>query len=101
MPTTHDPHDTLRRGVLASVLDGPADTDSALRRMVANGSGVPADLETLVAKIHAHAYRVTDADVTVPASARGEDSMFEVIVAASMGAAEQRLAAGLRALEQA
>ena len=101
MTMTNDPHDILRRGVLASVLDGPADTDAALRHAVAGRSGVPADLTALVEKIHAHAYRVTDADVTVPASARGEDAMFELIVAASIGAAEERLAAGLRALEQA
>jgi hypothetical protein len=97
----HDPHDALRRQVIDSVVEGRADSDPALRRAAFSGAGLPADLATLVAKIHAHAYRVTDADVTHPAAVRGDDPMFEVIVSASIGAAEARFAAGMRALAEA
>lgn len=97
----HDPHDALRRRVLDSVLDGPGDSDTATRHAAASAAGLPEDLRPLVMKIHAHAYRITDPDVTVPAAVRGEDQMFELIVSASLGAAEARLTAGLRALEEA
>ncbi|HET9425322.1 MAG TPA: hypothetical protein VFO55_08130 [Gemmatimonadaceae bacterium] len=96
-----DPHAGLRDRALASVLDGPAQTESALRHAVARNEAVPPDLARLVAKVHAHAYRVTDEDVAAPKFKYGEDRMFELIVSAAMGASKLRLDAGLKALEDA
>jgi hypothetical protein len=96
-----DPHATRRDRALASVLDGPAHTESALRNASANNAGLPADLQSLVAKVHAHAYRVTDEDVAAAQAKYGDDALFEIIVSAAMGASRQRLEAGLKALEDA
>jgi hypothetical protein len=96
-----DPHSTLRDQVLDQVLTGPGETAPALRQAAANGSGVPPDLQPLVEKIHAHAYKVTDEDVAKLQATYGDDKMFEVIVSAALGASRKRLFAGLRALEQA
>lgn len=97
----HDPHAKLRDAVLERVLDGPAETAPGLRAAAASGSGLPPDLQPLVEKIHANAWRVTDDDVSQARRAYGDDAMFEVIVAAAVGASRIRLMAGLRALEEA
>ena len=96
-----DPHAKLRDAALSSVLDGPAHTDATLRSAAARNAGLPNDLQYLVAKIHAHAYRVTDDDVARAQKAYGDDKLFEIIVSAAMGASRQRLDAGLKALGDA
>jgi predicted RNA polymerase sigma factor len=97
----NDPHAEQRDRALASVLDGPGQSDPGLRKAAAANQQVPQDLQALVAKVHAHAYRVTDEDVTAAKVKYGDDRMFEVIVSAAMGASKQRLDAGLRALDEA
>jgi hypothetical protein len=96
-----DPHAALRDEVLTRVLDGPAETDPSLRRAAADGRALPADLQRLVEKIRKHAYKVTDADIVALQAVYGDDALFEVIVSAALGASRQRLAAGLRALDEA
>jgi hypothetical protein len=98
---TSDPHATLRDRVLQRVLDGPGESDPALRRAAADGRGVPADLQAVVDKIHRHAYKVTDEDIAELQKRYGDDELFEIIVSASLGASHARLVAGLYALEQA
>jgi hypothetical protein len=97
----HDPHAKLRDEVLHQVLDGPGESDPVVRRAAAANSDVPSDLQTLIDKIHRHAYTVTDDDVASLQVGYGDDKMFEIIVSAALGASRQRLAAGLSALEQA
>lgn len=97
----NDPHAALRDAALASVLSGPAQSEPATRRSAAKNEAVPADLQMLVAKVHAHAYRVTDDDVAAAQKKFGDDKLFEVIVSAAMGASKLRLDAGLKALEEA
>lgn len=96
-----DPNAKLRDEILDQVLGGPAQTEPALRKAAANGSGLPADLQPLVEKIQAHAYKVTDSDIARLRSSRSDDELFEVIVSAALGASSKRLFAGLRALEDA
>ena len=97
----HDPYAMLRDQVLHSVLDGPAHTEAALRRAAAADGDVGAALQPLVGKIHRHAYAVTDEDLDGLQSRYDDDALFEIIVSAALGASERRLAAGLRALEDA
>lgn len=97
----NDPHAILRDLALKSVLEGPAESDSALRSAAARNNGLPNDLQYLVAKIHAHAYRVTNDDVARAQKVYGDDKLFEVIVSAAMGASKQRLDVALRALDDA
>ena len=96
-----DPYTALRNQVLDTVLRGRGESDPSVRSAAADGSGVPADLQTLVAKIHAHAYRVTDEDVARAQAKYGDDQMFEIIVSAALGASRNRLNAGLAALDKA
>ena len=97
----HDPHAKLRDDVLEQVLEGPGETEPALRKSVAENRGVPPDMKPLVDKIHAHAYKVTDDDVARLRRTYDDDRLFELIVSSALGASRQRLVAGLRALEGA
>jgi len=72
-----------------------------VRRAAANGSGVPADLDVLVEKIHRHAYKVTDEEIAALQATYGDDQLFEIIVSAALGASRARLVAGLQTLEEA
>jgi hypothetical protein len=99
MPT--DPHARLRDRVLETVLQGSGESDPALRSAAAEGSGLPADLQELVDKIHRHAYKVTDDDITRLQARYGDDRMFEIVVSAALGASRTRLLAGLAALDGA
>jgi hypothetical protein len=96
-----DPHADLRDRVVRSVLQGAGESDPAIRRAAAEGSGVPADLQGLIDKIHRHAYRVTDADIVPLQTRYGDDQMFEIVVSAALGASRKRLLAGLEALDDA
>jgi alkylhydroperoxidase family enzyme len=98
---TTDPHAALRDRVLQLVLDGRGETDPTLRRAAAEGHGVPAELEPLVQKIHAHAYKVTDEDIARLQTTYSEDQLFEIVVSAALGASRQRLDVGLQALRDA
>lgn len=96
-----DPHAALRDRVLTRVLHGPGDSDSAVRVAAAERTDVPADLCSLIATIHDHAYRVTDDDVARVQAVYGDDCTFEIMVSAALGASRRRLLAGLEALEEA
>jgi alkylhydroperoxidase family enzyme len=90
----------LRDATAEAVLRGPGTTPSALREAVARGEP-PEELRALVEKIQRHAYKVTDEDLAALRGQYSEDQLFELVVAAAFGAAEERLRAGLRALEEA
>ena len=89
-----DPHAALRERVLSTVLEGPGESNPGTRQAAAaNSPQVPADLKTLVEKIHRHAYRVTDEDVARLQATYGDDRLFEIIVSTAVGASRARLAA--------
>lgn len=96
-----DPHATKRDAVLRTVLEGPGESDPAVRAAAAAGAGASPDLLALVDKIHHHAYRVTDEDVARLQRVHGDDALFEIIVSAALGASHERLVAGLQALRDA
>jgi len=62
---------------------------------------MPEDLAAFVERIHRHAFKITDPEVAALRERHGEDAIFEVVVAAAAGAAEQRFLAGLKAVEDA
>ena len=90
----------LQRATHHTVLEGFGHTDAALRQQVASGSAPP-DLAPLVDKIRNHAHRVTDAEIDALRARYTEDQLFEIIVAAALGAAEHRLKRALAAVEKA
>jgi hypothetical protein len=98
---TADPHVVLRNKVLETVLAGPGNSDESVRSAAFNRTNLPADLKALVDKIEHHAYQVTDEDLTRLQAKYSDDQLFEIIVAAALGASERRLLAGLEALADA
>ena len=58
-------------------------------------------LVTLVQKIRARAYTVTDADLDALRGRYTDDQLFEIVLAAAFGAASDRLSAAHQALEDA
>lgn len=95
-----DDLDALKEGTAAAVLKGPGTTSVELRQALARGEP-PEDLRVLVEKIRRHAYKVTDEDIAALRARYSEDQVFEMVVATIVGAADERLRAGLRALEDA
>jgi hypothetical protein len=96
-----DPHATIRDEVFRRVFEGPGESETALRKAVAENESVPSDLQALIDKIHTHAYQVTDDDVARVQARYGDDSSFEIIVSAAVGASCKRLLPALAALEDA
>jgi alkylhydroperoxidase family enzyme len=84
----------------AAVLDAAGSTDATVRHQVASGQP-PSELAVLVQKIRERAYTVTDSDVDRLRDRYSEDQLFEVIVAAAVGAAGERLDAALDAVGRA
>ena len=89
-----------RRATVQAALEGPGATSPELRQSLARGEP-PSELAVLVEKIRRHAYRITDEDLDALRDRYTEDQLFEVIVAAVIGAAEERLRAAQRVLEEA
>ncbi|HEY3221364.1 MAG TPA: hypothetical protein VGJ80_11580 [Gemmatimonadales bacterium] len=99
-------YDAFRKRLVDAVLHAPGDTAESLRGAVlehAGGGGardgVPVELTPYVDKVALHAYRSTDDDVTALRRAGySDDAVFEVTVAAAVGAALHRLDRGMAAL---
>ena len=83
------------------MLQRPGHVACACRALAVARGEPPAELAALVDKIRRHAYRVTDEDLTSLQGRYTDDQLFEIVVAAAFGAAEERLRAGMRALEEA
>jgi len=73
----------------------PANRPAALEAL-------PTHIAAVVDKVHRHAYKLTDDDVQAALAAGvTQEALFELIVVAAVGAATQRLEAGLSALSAA
>ena len=82
------------------VFEGPGRLDRAVRRAAGRRAldDLPEELRAYVAKVHDHAYKVTDDDVTgLLAAGYTEDEVFELTAAAAVGAGLSRLDAARRA----
>jgi len=100
-------YDALQKRLVDAVLNAPGDTTETQRRAVleqaretpgAKGNLPPA-LTRYVETVARHAYKVTDADVTaLQRAGQSDDSLFEITVAAAVGAALHRLDRGMAAL---
>ncbi len=104
-------YDELAENQRRAALESPGVTEPSLRRAVAAraaalGGGpaggavaIPEGLRRFVDDIALHAYRITDEDVAaLRRSGRSEDEIFEVSVAAAVGAGLARLERGLAVL---
>ena len=110
-PEARDPYDPAEvRRVAETVLDGPGEAPNTVRRSVEVwaarlGGGereevpIPSELEGYVQKVALYAYKVTDEDVEeLKARGYSEDAIFEINIAASLGAGLARVEKGLGVL---
>jgi alkylhydroperoxidase family enzyme len=92
---------------IAAILNQPGETELSLRRAVLerarSGEGqVPEALRDYVNKIADRPWTVRDEDFAqLRAAGYSEGQLYEVTLAAALGAGLQRFDAGLRALEEA
>ena len=92
-------YEDFRRRLVAAVLDTPGDTNPELRRDVLERATAPDALGAYVSNIARHAYKITDTDVAqLRQAGHSDDTLFEITVAAALGAALHRLDRGMAAL---
>ena len=99
-------YDAFVQRLTQGALDTPGESASALRRAVlergkrpgGGGGAVPRELAAYVDKVARHAYKVTDAEVESLQASHSDDTLFELTVAATVGAALHRLERGMAAL---
>lgn len=82
-----------------AVLDAPARTDPALRAAAATGATPTEPWRSYTATVRDASYRITDADIDgLTATGHTEDEIFEITVAAAVGAALRSYDTGRNAL---
>lgn len=105
--STHNSPEALWSRLKASLLAPQAEAPLAQREAAfagpglsaAPGQGLPPHLVAVVDKVHRHVYKLTDEDVqAAQAAGVSQGALFELIVLAAVGAATQRLEAGLAAV---
>jgi AhpD family alkylhydroperoxidase len=86
-------------GLRHSVLAGPGVTDPALRTAAATGGTLDEPWQSYAAAVRDASYTITDDDIgRLTAAGYTEDQIFEVTVAAAVGAALRSYDAGLQAI---
>lgn len=91
--------DAYRQRLVDAVLNTPGETPAELRRAAMRRRTVPPLLAPYVDKVALHAYKVTDEDVAeLHRAGHTDDALFEITVAAAVGAALHRLERGMAAL---
>ena len=85
-----------------AVLESSAATPVELRRSAYDGSAPDGAIGEYVRLVEQHAYRVTDDQVTaLRKEGMSDDGVFDLTVAAALGAAQRRLEDGLALLDSA
>ena len=92
----NDPYAAAWAKVEAAILRESGSLDPATREAIARGDD-PEELAPLLDKVRRHAYRIVDRDV----AGLDDDVVFEAVLAAALGAADERRRAALAALERA
>jgi len=101
MPHEPDRHAGEIDDIVREVLDGPGVTTRGKRLATLEGSG-PEQILTYLAKVRDQSYRVSEDDfAALRAEGLSEDTIFELTVAAAIGAASRRLEAARRAMRRA
>lgn len=94
-----DDSDDVVANLRHSVLNRPAVTDPGLRTAAAAGDPLPEPWQAYAAMVRDASYTITDTDIgRLLAAGPTEDQVFEVTVAAAVGAALESFDAGMSAL---
>lgn len=97
-----DRYAQLMRRLQESVLYGNGQLDPAVREALASVAVVPEPLASYAEKVRRYAYKVTDEDIqALQAVGYSQDQILEATLSIALGAAQMRLDAGLRALDEA
>jgi alkylhydroperoxidase family enzyme len=92
-------YDRYRERLLDAVLTSPGTTAGEVRRAGVQRGSLPSPLAAYVDKVALHAYKVTDDDIAaLQRAGYADDAVFEITVAAAVGAALHRLDRGMAAL---
>ena len=101
----------MRRGTISAdieflerrILEGPGHLPPDRRRSAFEDRAIgDAASDGFVSRVHRHAHRITDDEVAaLERGGRSEDEIYELAIAAALGASTVRLDAGLRALAAA
>jgi hypothetical protein len=87
--------------LLHAVLESPGATDPSVRHAIYRGDVPSEPLGKYVEKIRGQSYRIGDEDVQrLLESGLSQDAVFELTVVAALGAAAERLEAGMRAMRE-
>lgn len=101
---TRDPR-TVFEALVARVLRGDGVTSTAVRGAAAGtgSDGLAERVAPVIAKIRAHAYKITDDDIAALRAAGfpDDDDIFEVTIATVVGVAQRRLDAAMAAIDAA
>ena len=105
MASTRSDHDAFAETLRRRVLEGPGETDPALRQRVAEraagGPPLEAPFDDLARQIGEAAYRTTDAQVAKVLTAAGsQKATFELIAAATTGAGLLRWRLAIKAFKR-
>jgi hypothetical protein len=92
-------YDRLIEQLRSATLDGPGELAPEIRRAAASDGELPPDLAAWAAKVREQAYATTDGEFDeLVRAGHAEGAIFEITVAAALGAGLERFEAGLRAL---
>lgn len=103
------PRTAARRSVVEQLRDlrhriahGAGELPAIVRAAALSGSAVPAAARAYADKVRHHAYKVTDGDVDeLKKAGWSEDEIFELTIAAAVGAGMSRLDKALAAMQEA
>jgi hypothetical protein len=88
-----DAHADAWRRLAEAIVSSPGVLGDEVRRGIVRGDDPP-DLAPLLDKVRRHAYRIVDSDL----DGLDDDAAMEAILAAALGAADERRLAALAAL---
>ena len=95
-------YDRYRERLLDAMLNAPGTTARGVRQAAVQRGLLPSPLAAYVDKVALHAYKVTDDDIAaLQRAGYSDDAVFEITVAAAVGAAFHRLDRGMAALRGA
>lgn len=99
---SHQRHSDEVAELLLAVLHSQGFTEPSTREAAFRDGELPPLFREYADKILGASYRITDDDIKkLLAAGYSQDAIFEITVSAALGAAMQRLEAGLSALKQA